>query len=256
MAENVVINDTTYNGVDALALLRPDGSVVTFYPDAVRYNAQNLTEAQKAQARQNIGVGSVDEVAAEVLARLGTPVFGTVDADNNIILTGNLAEGVYVLKYEDADGNVTEIGTITLAPEPTYKNWIEYATSAPGSTTIYNGKGYKENTRWSSSSAAESNATGVYVTGCIPWTKGATVYLKNIRMNKSDTASNVRHICSYSGSAWTSQDMASASDFKPVWDADGNLTQFTLPNWDNTYFRLNTGYIGLDSILTINEPIN
>ena len=125
----------------------------------------------------------------------------------------------------------------------------------PNGAEIYNGKGYKENTRWSSSSAAESGATGVYVTGCIPWTKGATVYLKNIRMNKNDTASNVRHICSYTGTAWSSQDISATSDFKPVWDSDGNLTQFTLPNWDSTCFRLNTGYIGLDSILTINEPI-
>lgn len=42
----------------------------------------------------------------------GTPVFGTVDANNNIILSGTLAEGTYTIKYEDADGNVTEIGTI------------------------------------------------------------------------------------------------------------------------------------------------
>ena len=56
MAENVVINDTTYNGVDTLALVRADGSVATFYPDAVRYNEQTLTEEQKAQARDNIGI--------------------------------------------------------------------------------------------------------------------------------------------------------------------------------------------------------
>lgn len=57
MAENVVINDTTYNGVDSLALVRADGTVATFYPDAVRYNKQTLTEAQKAQAKKNVGVG-------------------------------------------------------------------------------------------------------------------------------------------------------------------------------------------------------
>lgn len=57
MAENVVINDTTYNGVDSLSLVRSDGTVAMFYPDAVRYNEQNLTEAQKAQAKKNVGVG-------------------------------------------------------------------------------------------------------------------------------------------------------------------------------------------------------
>ena len=200
-----------------------------------------------------------EAMVQDVISALGgTPIFGVVDANNIITLSGDLAEGVYILKYEDADGKVTEIGTLnhTTEVEPTYKNWIEYATTTPNGTDIYNGKGYKENTRWSSSSAAESGATGVYVTGCIPWTKGATVYLKNIRMNKNDTASNVRHICLCTGTTWSSQDISATSDFKPVWDSDGNLTQFTLPNWDNTCFRLNTGYIGLDSILTINEPIN
>ena len=62
MSENVVINDTTYNGVDTLALVRSDGNVATFYPDAVRYNAQNLTEEQKAQARENIGVDASNAI--------------------------------------------------------------------------------------------------------------------------------------------------------------------------------------------------
>lgn len=68
MSENVVINDTTYNGVDALALVRADGTVVTFYPDAVRYNKQALTEKQKAQARENIGV---ETYLLEELAKRG-----------------------------------------------------------------------------------------------------------------------------------------------------------------------------------------
>jgi hypothetical protein len=51
-----------------------------------------------------------EAIVQDVIAALGTPVFGRVDADNNIILTGELADGKYTIKYEDADGNVTEIG--------------------------------------------------------------------------------------------------------------------------------------------------
>jgi hypothetical protein len=198
-----------------------------------------------------------ESIVQQVITALGTPVFGRVDADNNIILTGELTDGVYTIKYEDADGNVTEIGTLnhTAAPEPTYKNWIPLSTTTPGGTEIYNGKGYKENTRWSSSSAAESAAPGVYVTGCIPVSPGDVIRLKNIRMNKNDTTSNVRHICSWANSAWSSQDIAATADYKPVWDSDGNLTQFTMPNWGTTHIRLNTSYVGADSILTINEEI-
>ena len=62
-----------------------------------------------------------EAIVQQVIAALGTPVFGRVDENNNIILTGELAEGVYTLKYEDADGDVTEIGTLnhTNIPEPT-----------------------------------------------------------------------------------------------------------------------------------------
>lgn len=119
MSESVVINGTTYNGVDALALVRSDGTVVTFYPDAVRYNAQNLTEAQKAQARENIGAqaklteADKETIVQQVIAALGTPVFGRVDVDNNIILTGELADGIYTVAYEDKDGNIVEIGELS-----------------------------------------------------------------------------------------------------------------------------------------------
>lgn len=59
-------------------------------------------------ARQEI------EALKESIAALGTPVFGTVDADNNIILSGALADGAYTLKYDNADGTTTLIGTLTV----------------------------------------------------------------------------------------------------------------------------------------------
>lgn len=56
MAEDIVINGTTYNGVNVLALKNKDGRTVSFYPDAIRYTAQTLTDEQKEQARENIGI--------------------------------------------------------------------------------------------------------------------------------------------------------------------------------------------------------
>ena len=41
-------------------------------------------------------------------------VYGDVDADNNIIIHGDLADGTYTLKYEYADGTKTTIGTLTV----------------------------------------------------------------------------------------------------------------------------------------------
>ena len=62
MAENVVINGTTYPAVEAVSLADGNGNTTVFYPDAVRYVEQSLTEAQKAQARQNINAMSKDEL--------------------------------------------------------------------------------------------------------------------------------------------------------------------------------------------------
>lgn len=55
-----------------------------------------------------------ESIVQQVITALGTPVFGTVDADNNIILTGNLADGIYTLKYENAEGAQAEIGTVKI----------------------------------------------------------------------------------------------------------------------------------------------
>lgn len=97
----------------------------------------------------------------------GVPVFGVVDSNNNIVLTGNLAEGTYTLKYEDADGNVTEIGTLnhTNAPEVTYTNLFDPATASI-------------NTRMSGSSGASKAQDGYVMTANIilpsPVTVGST----------------------------------------------------------------------------------
>lgn len=59
MAENLVINGTTYPGVTTMTMTNESGEKVGFYPDAVRFNEQTLTDEQKAIARENIGAGPV-----------------------------------------------------------------------------------------------------------------------------------------------------------------------------------------------------
>lgn len=59
-----------------------------------------------------------EDIVQQVITALGTPVFGTVDAENNIILTGELADGTYALKYEDAEGNKTDVGSIVIGGAP------------------------------------------------------------------------------------------------------------------------------------------
>lgn len=60
-----------------------------------------------------------EAIVQQVIAALGTPVFGRVDENNNIILSGELADETYTVKYEDADGNLLEVGTIMREPPVT-----------------------------------------------------------------------------------------------------------------------------------------
>lgn len=62
MAENLVVNGETYQNVEAVAMKNDAGEQVAYYPDAVRYNPQTLTDAQKAQARTNMGAASAEDL--------------------------------------------------------------------------------------------------------------------------------------------------------------------------------------------------
>ena len=112
-----------------------------------------FTEADKA------------EIVQAVLDALGgVPVFGVVDANNVIVLSGALAEGVYTLKYEAEDGKVTEIGTLnhTNAPEVTYTNLFD-----AGKATL--------NTRMSGSSSTSKAQDGYVMTAEIQLPAPVTV---------------------------------------------------------------------------------
>lgn len=89
-----------------------------------------------------------ESMIQDVLAALGgSPILGVVDVNNNIVLSGNLAEGVYSVKYEDAEGNVTEIGTLN-------------NTSAPAVTNLFVPSTATLNTRMSGSSKAPKTENG------------------------------------------------------------------------------------------------
>lgn len=61
-------------------------------------------------------------IVQDVIAALRTPVFGRVDDQNNIILTGELTPGEYTFVYEPADEKQTVIGTAKIGT--TYTNLL------------------------------------------------------------------------------------------------------------------------------------
>ncbi len=138
-----------------------------------------------------------------------------------------------------------------------YDNVLPLATDTDG-VTIYNGKGYKENTRWSTSSNTEVEAEGVYLSGLIPVSSsgGDIIRLKNVTMDK--TVSRGCMIIMYKNigeiPAVHSDDDGNITAYNsPVWEGN-KLVQFTSPQ-DYSYIRIQGAYIGEDSIITINQEI-
>lgn len=110
MAENLVVNGVVYNGVDSISMQNENGEKVPFYPDAVRYNAQTLTEEQKAQARKNIGVtatggGSGIHIGPEAPTDESINVWIDTDEEAEAPSGGN---GSVIVESAPADWNAAE----------------------------------------------------------------------------------------------------------------------------------------------------
>lgn len=77
-----------------------------------------------------------ESIVQQVLDSIGQNVIGEVDSENNILITATLPNGTYTLKYENADGSVTDIGTFTVGSggstgssytnlaDPTSSEWL------------------------------------------------------------------------------------------------------------------------------------
>ena len=98
-----------------------------------------------------------EAIVQQVITALGTPVFGRVDADNKIVLTGNVVAGVYEYWYEDENGKQSYMCTYEHDGKdtPTYTNLFNPATASI-------------NTRMSGSSKAPTTGNGYVMTALIP----------------------------------------------------------------------------------------
>ena len=193
-------------------------------------------------------------------------VVGTLDESNNLLLSGNIAEGTYPLKWLMDDGSYTDAGTLTVVltpeePEPeAVINWIPNSTNADGTPYVgTNGeKGYKTGYRLSSSGGTESAQAGYEVTGFIPVKWGDTIYLKGI-VTGTDGKNNIcfyksdkTHINgAYTGSVFTE----TSGDVKYRTLAKGILDDLTTNASNIAFMRLSSSEITDNSIITINQPI-
>ena len=108
-----------------------------------------------------------EAIVQDVIAALGTPVFGRVDENGDIVLTGELAQGTYTVKYEDAEGDVQNIGTVTIA-NAAYTNLADQTSEDWLSDKRIN------------SSGALKDAPGWDITNFIPVNDTSILHIKGV----------------------------------------------------------------------------
>ena len=128
-----------------------------------------FTEADKA------------EIVKAVIESLGgNPVFGYVDENNNIIVSGNLSDGTYTVKYEMDDGSTIDIGELVLVEqaEPTEPtNWASLESA--DWLTGYRLSGGNINTK--------SALTGSTVTNYVAVQPGDTVKIEGMDFTNTNS---------------------------------------------------------------------
>lgn len=110
-------------------------------------------------------------------------VFGYVDENNNIVLTGNLADGTYTVKYEMDNGTAVNVGNMVLDSNVYYsvKNTLTNCSNSNGTTTVVKGGSY----------SATISANSGYNLTSVKVTMGGTDITSSVYSNGKITISNV-----------------------------------------------------------------
>lgn len=115
----------------------------------------------------------------------GLPVFGVVDENKIITVTSQLSGGTYTLKYENADGTLEEVGTITIGGKVVIVNLLESALTPNDITTVFDGVGYKNGYYASAAEPYYNTDAAFFCSGLMPIPSDRTFYIKGCTINTS-----------------------------------------------------------------------
>ena len=228
---------------------------------------QKLTNVKSSNEQTSVVEGDPFETTLTATVGELTSVVvteGGVDITNEVY-----SDGVVYIGF--VRGNVV-ITAVAEEPEPepepeepdtptTYTNLIPTAVDTDG-VTIYNGKGWKENTRMSGSSGGFMDSDTSCCTGYIPLPKGTlTIRFKNITHGTANYGGNFYFFNGTGVKVADSVDYPNIQGslkqyYNPVLDGD-NIVQITVNNPNGEYTHMVHSAVKIDdtSVITINEPI-
>lgn len=232
------------------------------------FNARN-GEFANCSGQVEFAIGGHTHVDGDFVSDGGIPVILT-EADSMYVRSGlecaqgtitEAAVSAIVANYTDRTVSVIRAGRgenrVVSLPEANlggtdgYTNVLELPEI-----------GWQENMRYSSTNDIDQSADGWDITGYIPVGVGSVVRLKNVVWKITTENSgrggidifdaNRAHI----GRALSISEEA-LSDFDIVFDSEGNIVQFTVPNWNEAtaYVRICCQDINENSIITVNQVI-
>lgn len=234
MAENIIVNGITYNGVTGLILRNTSGKSIEYQPKSA--------------------------------------ITGTVGTDKHIILSGELADGVYAVSYNN-NGELISIGSF--GKGVTYTNVLAQASNSAGG--IYHDVGYRNDYKLGSYTGQDDNnlsaAPGYFTTGFIPYTNAQArsripFYIKGIELNPSSPDSGMRYGLTVPGDTqWFGTGVFSPDNLNSFaitqlgdkyYMLTPNMNVSTYQAWNSkntTHIRFTLTGSGAGVIMTLNEPI-
>lgn len=183
-------------------------------------------------------------------------------------LTGDTVTPDKLLEGVTAHNAKGELITGTLKLGPTYKNLVPESTDTDGS--IYNGTGYKDNARLSSSGGVSSSAqTGSVVTGFMPYKQPGVVRIKGATWKGISAGEGHYYINAYNASKAFLAGVAASDTLAStiaLYDPETGVTTFDfsrasannetrLTFSQASFIRINAKGKGADLIVTVDQEI-
>lgn len=247
------------------------------------FDAYNLRTGEYAEGKGMVEfcIGAHSHTDSVWISATGIPVIVTeTDASGYAVRSGldstigtinESAISAIIADYNNMQVNIIRIGrgssrtiNIERIVPSSYTNQLPIAIDTDGS--IYNGIGYKTNTRFSTSSNAPSAEEGWCLSGFIPAKVGDVLRFKNVTWQHYNGSGTDRGAIYYFTSAFAKANNPSGTDgaigdtsMSVITDSNGNITQLTVPNWAGSsvaYVRICCQEFNESSIITKNEEIS
>lgn len=227
----------------------------TYYRVVTALTHMNCTGAPLAAAK-----GEALEIWLK--AELGYSLHSICVTMDGVDITDDVWDDGWV-RIGQVSGNV--VITASAVEIGSYVNRLPLALDSDGG--IYHVRGYAEGFRLDSS-GADTAEKGMYVTGFIPCKHGDYIYLKNVGFQYGASTATNQRLSFYDAQmnhlGQTNANAASGirleGKYVTVIDAKNRYVRLAAGDspidcTNAAFFRLNGTYLGEDSVITVNEPI-